>query len=46
MKALVFLSAVLFICFNSFSQTISKGLPNEDKFTEIGFVKQMGTGVG
>jgi hypothetical protein len=44
MKALVFFSAVLFISFNSFSQTISKGLPNEDKFTEIGFVKQMGTG--
>jgi hypothetical protein len=44
MKSLVFFSAIIFISFHSFSQTISKGLPNEDKFTEIGFVKQMGTG--
>jgi hypothetical protein len=44
MKSLVIFSAIVFISFHSFSQTISKGLPNEDKFTEIGFVKQMGTG--
>lgn len=44
MKALAFFSAILLISFHSFSQTISKGLPNEDQFTEVGVVKQMGTG--
>lgn len=44
MKALVIFSVILFSSFNLFSQNISKGLPDEDKFTEIGAVKQFGTG--
>lgn len=45
MKKILLVAVIqLFTILSVFSQTVSKGLPNEDKFTEIGVVKQMGTG--
>jgi hypothetical protein len=44
MKKIVLLAIMALFSVSVFSQVVSKGLPNEDQFTEIGFVKQMGTG--
>lgn len=44
MKKIVLLAIMALFSVNVFSQVVSKGLPNEGQFTEVGFVKQMGTG--
>ena len=46
MKKSVLLLTIITLLFSGsvFSQTISKGILNEDQYTEVGVVKQMGTG--
>jgi len=44
MKKIVLLAITALFSVSVFSQTISKGILNEDQYTEVGVVKQMGTG--
>lgn len=44
MKKIVLLAIMALFSVSVFSQTISKGILNEDQYTEVGVVKQMGTG--
>jgi hypothetical protein len=44
MKNIILFAIMALFSVNVFSQTISKGILNEDQYTEVGVVKQMGTG--
>jgi hypothetical protein len=44
MKKIVLIAIMALFSVSVFSQVVSKGLPNEGSFTQIGFVKQAGMG--
>jgi hypothetical protein len=44
MKKIILFAIMALFSVNVFSQTISKGILTEDQYTEVGVVKQMGTG--